>query len=109
MTYNQKLAQRIREEIKTLPDLQEKKMFGGVGFLIQGNMACGVHGEDLIVRTGPENYQAALSKPHTKPFNMTGKPMSGWIEVDSKGFEAESDLKDWVQLGVKFAKSLPPK
>ena len=109
MAYNQQLAQRIREETKTLPGLQEKKMFGSVGFLIQGNMACGVHGEDMIVRTGTENYQAALSRPHTRPFDLTGKPMQGWIMVEPKGVEAESDLRYWVQQGVEFAQSLPPK
>jgi hypothetical protein len=109
MPYNQQLAQRIREETKTIPGLQEKKMFGGVGFIIQGNMACGVHGEDLIVRTGTENYQAALNRPHTRPFDMTGKPMAGWILVDPKGYEKDHDLQYWVQLGVIFAQTLPPK
>jgi hypothetical protein len=109
MAFNQQLAQRIRDETKTLLGLCEKKMFGGIGFLIQGNMACGVHGDGLIVRTGVENYQAALSRPHTRPFDITGKPMSGWIMVDPKGYETESDLQSWVQQGVKFAQSLPPK
>lgn len=109
MPYNQDLAQRIRNELIQIPGLQEKKMFGGVGFLIQGNMACGVHGEDLIVRVGPQHSQAALSQPHTRPFDMTGKPMSGWIVVAPEGFESENNLRDWIWQGVGFAKSLPVK
>lgn len=109
MAYNQVLAQRIRNELKQSPDLQEKKMFGGVGFLIRGNMACGVHGDDLIVRVGPQGFQTALSRPHTRPFDMTGKPMSGWVMVAPQGYEAESELKGWVQQGVEFAQSLPQK
>jgi TfoX/Sxy family transcriptional regulator of competence genes len=109
MAYNLSLAERIRDELKSIPGLQEKKMFGGIGFIIHGNMACGVHGEDLIVRTGPDNYQAALTQPHTRPFDMTGKPMAGWILVDPKGYAVESDLRRWVRQGVKFAQSLPPK
>lgn len=109
MPYNQSLAQRIRDELNMLPGMQEKKMFGGIGFIIQGNMACGVHGEDLIVRTGPDRYQVALAQPLTKPFDLTGRPMSGWVMVAPKGYETESDLRNWVRQGVEFAQSLPPK
>lgn len=109
MAYNPILAKRIREALTKIPALQEKKMFGGVGFLIHGNMAYGVHGEDLIVRVGSDHYQAALSHPHTKPFNMTGKPMSGWIMVDPEGCETDSDLVSWLRQGVEFAQLLPPK
>jgi TfoX/Sxy family transcriptional regulator of competence genes len=109
MAYDQSLAQRIRAELNKLPDLQEKKMFGGVGFLVQGNMACGVHGEELIVRVGPQRYDEALSQPHTRPFDMTGRPMSGWVMVTPEGYETESDLRSWVRQGVEFARSLPAK
>jgi len=109
MAYDQSLAQRIRAELNKLPDLQEKKMFGGVGFLVQGNMACGVHGEELIVRVGPQRYDEALSQPHTRPFDMTGRPMSGWVMVTPEGYETESDLRSWVRQGVEFAQSLPAK
>ncbi|MCJ7646179.1 TfoX/Sxy family protein, partial [bacterium] len=107
MACDQSLAQRIRAELNKLPGLQEKKMFGGVGFLVQGNMACGVHGEELIVRVGSQRYDEALSQPHTRPFDMTGRLMSGWVTVAPKGYETESDLRSWVRQGVEFARSLP--
>jgi TfoX/Sxy family transcriptional regulator of competence genes len=109
MAYDKGLAQRVREEMIELPGFVEKKMFGGIGFMLHGNMACGVNGEDLIVRVGPERYQEALARPHTKPFDMTGRPMKGWVMVSPKGVEADKDLQDWVQQGVEFASSLPAK
>jgi TfoX/Sxy family transcriptional regulator of competence genes len=109
MAYNQNLAQRMRERLRETPALEEKKMFGGVGFLVQGNMACGVHGDAMIVRVGSENYAEALSHPHTQPFDMTGRPMTGWIEVLEEGYLTDQDLTDWVGKGVRFAQSLPPK
>ncbi|MBW2204179.1 MAG: TfoX/Sxy family protein [Deltaproteobacteria bacterium] len=99
MAYNEDLAQRVREEMSALPSYVEKKMFGGVGFMLQGNMACGVNGTDLIVRVGP----------HTKLFDMTGRPMKGWVVVLAEGYEANGDLKAWVQQGVRYALSLPAK
>jgi hypothetical protein len=109
MPYDTLLAARIRAALGPLPDLVEKKMFGGVGFLINGNMACGVHKYNLIVRVGPENNDKALSRPHTKVFDMTGHPMAGWIMVEPQGCAAESDLQAWVNQGLSFAHSLPPK
>ena len=78
MPYDTLLATRIRAALGPLPHLEEKKMFGGVGFLINGNMACGVHKNDMIVRVGPQNYDHALSRLHTHVFDMTGHPMTGW-------------------------------
>ena len=109
MAYDHNLAQRVRAELDEIPGLQEKKMFGGVGYLIFGNMACGVHGEDLIVRVGSDAYEAALKQPHTKPFDMTGKPLSGWIVVTAGGYKSDGDLRNWVERGVVFARSLPQK
>lgn len=109
MAYNEDLAQRVREEMSALPGYVEKKMFGGVGFMLQGNMACGVNGTDLIVRVGPERYESALAEPHTKLFDMTGRPMKGWVVVLAEGYEANGDLKAWVQRGVAYAMSLPAK
>jgi hypothetical protein len=109
MAYDEGLAQRVREEMIELPGFVEKKMFGGIGFMLQGNMACGVNGEDLIVRVGRERYEDALAQPHTKPFDMTGRPMKGWVMVSPEGVEADEDLWDWVQQGVEFASSLPAK
>ncbi len=89
MAYDKILVQRVREEMSDLPGYVEKKMFGGVGFMLNGNMACGVNGADLIVRVGPELYESALAEPHTKPFDMTGRPMKGWVFVIAEGCDAE--------------------
>ena len=109
MAYDEGLAHRIREIVSDQPGLVEKKMFGGVGFMLQGNMACGVNKEDLIVRIGPEQYDAAVTRPNTKPFDITGRPMKGWVVVEPDGYESDEVLQEWVQQGVDFALSLPPK
>ena len=109
MPYDTMLAARIRLALTSLPELQEKKMFGGVGFLVNGNMACGVHKDDLIVRVGPADYAEALSHAHTRPFDMTGRPMAGWIMVAPQGCATESELQAWVGQGLAFARSLPAK
>jgi TfoX/Sxy family transcriptional regulator of competence genes len=109
MAYDEKLALRIREVMADLPGLQEKKMFGGVGFLLNGNMACGVNKDDLIVRVGPEAYESALSEAYTSVFDMTGRPMTGWVVVTPKGYETEEALRGWVQRGVDCALRLPHK
>lgn len=109
MPYDELLATRIRAALGPLPNMQEKKMFGGVGFLVNGNMACGVHKNSLIVRVGAEKYEEALSRPHVRVFDMTGRPMAGWVVVEPQGCAAESDLKAWVAQGLAFAKSLPRK
>ena len=77
--------------------------------MLRGNMACGVNKDDLIVRVGPARYEEALAQPHTRVFDMTGRPMKGWIVVTPDGYESDDDLKDWVQQGVDFALSLPAK
>ncbi|HJZ50146.1 MAG TPA: TfoX/Sxy family protein [Roseiflexaceae bacterium] len=109
MAYDETLAQRIRAALPDLPGLTEKKMFGGIGFLINGNMACGVNGNDLIVRISPDTYAAAIAQPYVRVFDMTGRPMKGWIVVDSDGLHSADELKHWVQQGVAFAESLPAK
>jgi TfoX/Sxy family transcriptional regulator of competence genes len=109
MAYDEGLAQRIREALGEPPGLIEKKMFGGVGFMVRGNMACGVNKDDLIVRVGAKGYEEALARSHTRPFDMTGRPMKGWVMVSADGYESDDALKDWVQQGVEFALSLPPK
>ena len=109
MPYDEILTARLRAALGPLPGLQEKRMFGGVGFLVNGNMACGVHKNDLIVRVGPEGYDNALSRPHTHVFDMTGHPMTGWIMVQPQGCASETDLQAWVGLGLAFARSIPAK
>jgi hypothetical protein len=109
MAYDEGLAQRVREALDESTDLVEKKMFGGVGFMLRGNMACGVHKDMLIVRVGPENYEDAMNRPYTAPFDITGRAMKGWVMVQSEGYESDDDLRAWTQQGVDFALTLPPK
>ena len=109
MAYDEQLAMRITNLFKNHPDITKKKMYGGIGYLVGGNMACGVNKDDLIVRVGPEAYETALAQPHTKEFDMTGRPMKGWMVVRPTGYETDEALKGWVQRGVDFALSLPPK
>jgi TfoX/Sxy family transcriptional regulator of competence genes len=109
MPYDTLLATRIQAALSSLPHLEEKKMFGGVGFLVNGNMACGVHKDELIVRVGPQEYDRVLSLPHVHAFDMTGHPMAGWVMVAPQGCATESKLKAWVDQGLAFANSLPPK
>ena len=110
MAYNLKLAKRIRIEVQGLPII-EKKMFGGVGYMLQGNMAVGILGEDLIVRVGVDEYESMLKRAHVKIFTMKGspKPMKGWLMVEPSGTKSAKRLAQWVKLGVEFAAALPPK
>jgi len=109
MAYDEGLTQRVCELLSEQLGYVEKKMFGGIGYMLHGNMACGVNGTDLIVRVGPEQYEEALADEHTKPFDMTGRPMKGWVVVVAQGYEADEDLRLWVQRGVTYALSLPAK
>ena len=109
MAYDEGLAQRILEAMEDLPELEEKKMFGGVGYMLQGNMACGVHKNDLIVRVGPDQYEDSLQEPFVRPFDLTGRPMKGWVVVTAGGYASDNDLNRWVDEGAEFALSLPPK
>jgi TfoX/Sxy family transcriptional regulator of competence genes len=109
MAYDELLAVRIRAALSDQPGLVEKKMFGGVCFLLNGNMACGVINNDLIVRVGPEKHATALTHPHARPFDFSGKPMTGWVYISSPGLVTEHDLHEWIRRGVDFADTLPPK
>jgi TfoX/Sxy family transcriptional regulator of competence genes len=108
MAYNLKLAERIRSQLDGVPFV-EKKMFGGIGFLLNGNMACGVNKENLIVRVDPEKHNTLLKKSHVKPFDLTGRPMKGWLLVEAGGVKTEKQLSVWVKEGVEFASTLPAK
>ena len=109
MTYSEEIARRMRAELEGLPGLAEKKMFGGVAFMLQGNMACGVNKDAMIVRVGPGRHAEALSHPHARPFDLTGKPMAGWVTVSAAGLEDEQAFREWVRWGVDYAMSLPAK
>jgi hypothetical protein len=105
--YDESLAARIRPLLATTP-FSERKMFGGLAFLIGGNMACGIVREALMVRTGAAYYEAALAQPHARPMEFTGRPMKGMVFVDPPGLD-DAGLAAWVRLGAEFASSLPAK
>ncbi len=109
MAYNEKLAERIRKTLEKESGLSEKRMFGGLSFLINRNMCAGVLEDNLVVRVGYEKYEEALSLPNASPMDFTGRPMKGFIYVGSDGYKTEKSLSKWIQLGLDFAKSLPPK
>lgn len=107
MAYNKNLAEKVRGLLQRNDGLTEKQMFGGLAFMLNGNMACGVVGEELMVRVGPDNYQDALEQRYTRPMDFTGRPLKGMVYVEEDAIVA--DLDDWVSRGVEFAGSLPPK
>lgn len=109
MAFDDKLAERIRKQLGKRRGLAEKKMFGGLAFLLNGNMCCGVHGQEMIVRLDPQQTDEALREKHTRIFDLSGRPMKGWILVQPKGLATEAALEKWVQVGVEYATSLPVK
>lgn len=109
MAFDEGLAERVREHLGERPGLEEKRMFGGVAIMLNGNLACGILNDDLIVRVGPDNYETALAKPGTREFDITGRSMKGWVMVGPDGVEADTDVAAWIDLGISFALSLPPK
>ena len=109
MAYDEGLATRVREVLGDRPGLVEKQLFGGLAFLLGGNMACGVRGEDLIVRVAADAAEAALGEPGARPFDLSGRPMKGWLLVDPDGHAEDEDLRRWVDRGLAYAGSLPPK
>jgi len=109
MAYDEALSGRVSSALGDEPGLVEQKMFGGIAFMLSGNMACGIVGDELMVRVGPDNYDDALSRPHARPMDFTGRPMRGLVFVGRAGFESGPDLAAWVEYGASFARSLPPK
>lgn len=109
MAYDEGLAHRIRELIPEKISYEEKKMFGGLAFMINGHMSVGVANYKLMVRTGPDLYEEALSKPNTAEMDFTGKSIRGFVYVLPDGFEKDKDLENWIQFSLNFINSLPPK
>ncbi len=109
MAYDEGLAQRLRELLEDRTDVSEKKMFGGLAFLLGGHMCVGVIGDELMVRVGPDAHERELREPHARPMDFTGRPLKGFVYVAVEGFESDTDLGRWVERGVAFAGSLPPK
>jgi hypothetical protein len=109
MAYDEQLAERIREVLGDDRAIDERKMFGGLAFLIDGNMAVGIVGDELMVRVGADDWAEALTLPHAREMDFTGKSMRGFVYVGAEGFEDDADLSGWVGRGTGFAGSLPPK
>ncbi len=109
MAYDEELAGRVRAALADFQGISERKMFGGLAFLLGGNMCCGVVGEELMVRVGAEGYAAALSEPHAREMDFTGRPLSGFVYVASDGLTSDGDLRAWVERGARYAASLPVK
>ena len=109
MTFDETLAARIRRLLGKRAGVVEKKMFGGVTFMLRGNKCCGVHRDALIARVGAEEAVKALAEPHTRVFDLTGRPMKAWILVEPEGIAGDASLAKWVERATKYAESLPPK
>jgi TfoX/Sxy family transcriptional regulator of competence genes len=110
MAYDEELADRIRELMAGEPGVSEQRMFGGLAFLIGGNMSVAASGQGgLMVRVDPDETDALLEKPHAQPFVMRGREMKGWLRVDEEGVRTKRQLAPWVERGLSYARSLPPK
>ena len=110
MTYDEDLADRIRALLATDHDVVEKKMFGGLAFLIGGNMSVSASGQGgLLVRCDPDDTESLVNEHHADRFAMRGRAMNGWLRVEPEGVESDAALKRWVDVGVGYARSLPPK
>jgi len=109
MAYDKKLADRIRKAMAKQPKLTEREMFGGIGFMLRGNMACGVIGDEMMVRIAKEETPATLKEPGARIFDFSGRPSPGWILVHQKVLAKPGELRAWVKRGVEYALSLPPK
>ena len=109
MAYDEQLVARVREALAGREAVSERKMFGGLAFMLDGNMCCGVIGDELVLRLGPEGADEALDKPHTRPMDFTGRPLKGFVFVAARGVETDDGLRSWVEQAAEFAASLAPK
>lgn len=112
MPYSEQLAARVRSALNSLPEsssIVEKKMFGGLCYLHNGNMCCGVEKNRLMVRCGKMAYDEALQKPHCHEMDFTGRPMRGMVMIEHDGLIEDSAIQEWIQLGLQFTATLPPK
>jgi hypothetical protein len=109
MAFDTGLADRVRSLLAAHPGITERKMFGGLAFLLHGHMCCGILKTDLMLRLPPEAVTKALRKPHTRPMDFTGKPMKGMMFVEAMGTDLDEDLEAWVASAVAFVRTMPPK
>lgn len=109
MPYNEEIDVRIKKVVSNWKNTDAKKMFGGVCHLLNGNMFCGVYKEYLILRLGGQKSEEVLKLPFARPFDITGKPMKGWVMLEEKGFNTDKQLKDWLDMAKQYVDTLPPK
>jgi TfoX/Sxy family transcriptional regulator of competence genes len=109
MAYDEGLAERLREAFAEVPDVTEKKMFGGLCMMVSGNMCCGIVDETLMARVGADQYTACLKLPHVRVMDFTGKPLKGLVYVDPEGLAEDNELEAWVGRCLHFMETLPPK
>jgi TfoX/Sxy family transcriptional regulator of competence genes len=109
MAYDEGLAERIRTVLEDEPGVTEKKMFGGVAFLLDGKMFVGIVKHDLMVRVGPDRYEESVRQPHVRPMDFTGKPMAGYVYVAPDGMSEDDELAKWIRLGAQFVRTLAGK
>jgi TfoX/Sxy family transcriptional regulator of competence genes len=107
VAYNEALAERVRGMLLAVPNVDEKKMFGGITFMVNSQMCCGVLKDDLVVKTGPADFDELVAMPHVRPFDFTGRPMVGIVYVASPGVATDEQLHAWVQRGLDFVKQSP--
>jgi hypothetical protein len=109
MAYDVELAERVERVLKGKRNVVCKKMFGGLGFMVRGNMCVGIWQQSLVARVGAEDYLDALAEPFTEEFDITGKPLTGWVMVNPEGLETEAALAEWIGRAMAFVKTLPAK
>ncbi len=109
MAYDEALAERIREVLSGSPEIAERKMFGGIAFMSNGNMAIGISSDELMVRVGVDAHGEAIARPGVRIFDLSGKPMKGWVLVSPDVIVEDDGLEEWIEIGLDFAATLPPK
>ncbi len=109
MSYDEKLAGRVREILGKRSGLTEKRMFGGLAFMLDNNMCCGVIKKDLVVRVGHDAYEEAVTRPHARPMDFTGKPLRSMVYVGPDGHRLDKSLRAWIARAIEFVETLPPK
>lgn len=109
MPYDEGVAQRLREQMTSVPGLSEKKMFGGIAFMVNGNMCVGVVKHELMLRVGPDQYDEVLCLPFSRKMDFTGKPLRGLVYIEQDGFSEDKDMQQWIDRALLFVRTLPEK
>ena len=109
MAFSEDAARRVRDVLSEECTATEKRMFGGLAFMVRGHMCFGIIGEDLVVRVGSDQHEQALAQPHVRAMDFTGRPMKGFIYVSPPGYRSKSNLRNWIRRGLRFVSSLPAK